>query len=244
MRMQQLPSLSLAKSDAGTSAGRAEGLDGKSIALDGASTAVLTDEAASKDAILDAARRIVSDSAPGDNAVISFAGHGLQGADGRFYLGAVDDAGRPTSRAPRSPGTSWRKSLPPPRAASPCCSTPAIPARPGCWPATTRRSPAIRSAIPSGLTVLAASKGRELSAEMRELGGGVFTYALVAGDRGRPRATDVNGNGRIEVSELYRSVKDKVSALRYGQQTPWLSRNQMIGDFAIFEWAESVSGLD
>ena len=46
--------------------------------------------------------------------------------------------------------------------------------------------------------------------------------------------TDVNGNGRIEVSELYRFVKDKVSALRNGEQTPWLARNQMIGDFAIF----------
>jgi hypothetical protein len=29
-------------------------------------------------------------------------------------------------------------------------------------------------------------------------------------------------------------VKDKVSSLRPGEQTPWLSRNQMIGDFAIF----------
>jgi hypothetical protein len=36
------------------------------------------------------------------------------------------------------------------------------------------------------------------------------------------------------VSELYRSVKDRVSTLRLGEQTPWLSRNQMIGDFALF----------
>jgi len=45
---------------------------------------------------------------------------------------------------------------------------------------------------------------------------------------------DADHNGRIEVSELYRYVKDKVSSLRPGEQTPWLSRNQMIGDFAIF----------
>jgi hypothetical protein len=43
-----------------------------------------------------------------------------------------------------------------------------------------------------------------------------------------------NHKGRVEVSELYRFVKDKVSALRDGEQTPWLSRNQMIGDFSLF----------
>ena len=85
----------------------------------------------------------------------------------------------------------------------------------------------------TGRAVLAASTERQFALEGHD-GHGVFTYALVEAILQKRAATDLNGNGRIEVSELYRSVKDRVSALRAGQQTPWLSRNQMIGDFAIF----------
>jgi uncharacterized caspase-like protein len=92
----------------------------------------------------------------------------------------------------------------------------------------------IRATIPTGLTVLAASKGRELSAEIPSLGGGVFNHVLAKGITVDRAAADRNANGRIEVSELYRYVKDNVSALRKGEQTPWLSRNQMVGDFALF----------
>ena len=88
--------------------------------------------------------------------------------------------------------------------------------------------------IPSGLTVFSASKGRELSEENPSIGGGVFTTALtrvIARDRAD---YDLNGNGIIEVSELYVWVKRQVVEQTEGRQTPWLARNQMIGDFALF----------
>jgi hypothetical protein len=45
---------------------------------------------------------------------------------------------------------------------------------------------------------------------------------------------DTNGNGVIEVSELYAGVKRQVVRQTEGRQTPWLARNQMVGDFAFF----------
>lgn len=60
------------------------------------------------------------------------------------------------------------------------------------------------------------------------------------------RAThDANGNGAIELSELFRSTKSLVSArVQAAQadtpaearlsQTPWMARNLMVGDFSLF----------
>lgn len=232
---RQLPTLALARADA-LSLARALRLQaGKSIAMSDESTIVLTDDDADKTAILEAARTIVASAQSGDNAVIFFAGHGLEGRDGRFYLGlsktgitdlegtalAWDDLAAILANG------KGRVTVLLDACHSGIAGT-------GLFASNDDAVKSIRSAIPSGLTVLSASKGRELSAELPKLGGGVFTYALsqaISGDRNR---ADANGNGRIEVSELYRYVKDKVSILRNGEQTPWLARNQMIGDFALF----------
>ena len=88
--------------------------------------------------------------------------------------------------------------------------------------------------IPSGLTVMSASKGRELSEESPDIGGGYFTKAVAEVISGSRSEYDTNRNGAIEVSELYRGVKRQVTTNTNGRQTPWLARNQMIGDFAVF----------
>ena len=82
--------------------------------------------------------------------------------------------------------------------------------------------------------MFSASKGRELSEENQKLGGGQFTQAVasvLSGDRAK---FDLNRNGVIEVSELYVGVKRQVVERTEGRQTPWLARNQMVGDFALF----------
>jgi hypothetical protein len=97
--------------------------------------------------------------------------------------------------------------------------------------------------------VFAASKGRESSYESPTVRGGVFSAAfadVVANERAKH---DTNHNGVIEVSELFVAIKRKVSIegypvreavakqegrLEVGTQTPWIARNKMLGDFALF----------
>jgi hypothetical protein len=97
--------------------------------------------------------------------------------------------------------------------------------------------------------VFSASKGREFSYENAELGGGIFSLAfadVVANQRG---AHDLNNNGVIEISELFLGIKRKVVVDGYPtraavaksegdesvpSQTPWIARNKMVGDFALF----------
>lgn len=230
-----LPDLGLAAADATNLKAALEALDGKSLALDSDTTVVLTDEAAGKAAILDAARAIVADTQPGDNAVISISAHGLRGEDGRFYVGlsktSIDDI-EGTALAWDDLASILATAKGRVTVLIDACHSGA--AGTGLLAANDDAVNAVRSAIPSGLTVLAAAKGRELSAEMSSVGGGVFTTAITLAIGKERDAADTNHNGRIEVSELYRAVKDRVSALRGGHQTPWLARNQMIGDFALF----------
>ncbi|CAN0583831.1 unnamed protein product, partial [Laminaria digitata] len=58
-------------------------------------------------------------------------------------------------------------------------------------------------------------------------------------------ARDLNGNGAVELSELFRGTKqlvsDRVQQAQQGAapadlltQTPWMARNLMVGDFALF----------
>ena len=82
-------------------------------------------------------------------------------------------------------------------------------------------------------TVVAAAKGRQESFEKQELGGGVFTNALVAA-LGNRAAVDSNKNGVIELSELYSKVKPAVLTEMQGLQTPWLARADMVGEVPLF----------
>ena len=91
--------------------------------------------------------------------------------------------------------------------------------------------------IPSGLMIFAASKGREVALEHPKIGNGYFTLAVADVIAKNRKKHDRNGNGVIEVSELYYGVKKQVvDQLRNSKQkqTPWLARNQMVGDFAVF----------
>ena len=57
------------------------------------------------------------------------------------------------------------------------------------------------------MLVLAASKGRQFSYEDPKWGGGAFTHALVEVLQRNWRSADLNANGVIEVSELYRALR-------------------------------------
>jgi hypothetical protein len=80
--------------------------------------------------------------------------------------------------------------------------------------------------------VLSASKGRQPSLESRQFGGGIFTAtvlrALTSPD------TDADGNGTVELSELFATAKHDVVEATGGRQTPWLSRSRFVGEVPLF----------
>jgi hypothetical protein len=84
------------------------------------------------------------------------------------------------------------------------------------------------------VTVLSASKGRQSSVEDSAEGGGVFTKALVDTITNSGSDADLNMNGSIEVSEVYRRIKSQVARKTNSTQTPWLAVDQAVGDRPIF----------
>jgi uncharacterized caspase-like protein len=86
----------------------------------------------------------------------------------------------------------------------------------------------------ASMIILSASKGRQLSEEDASSGGGRFSVTIDNILTKRRSAFDLDGNGAISVAELYRGLKAQVVRDSGGRQTPWLSRNLMVGDFDIF----------
>ncbi|MGI9355815.1 MAG: caspase family protein [Rhizobiaceae bacterium] len=86
------------------------------------------------------------------------------------------------------------------------------------------------------ITVVSASKGRQFSIESSRLQAGVFTAFLMDSltNAGRRRKYDTNGNSVLELSELYRALKRRVTTFTKGQQTPWIARNWTQGEVPLF----------
>ena len=83
------------------------------------------------------------------------------------------------------------------------------------------------------LVVLAGSKGRQLSQETKG-GGGRFTNAIVAAISAERTRQGVDRNALIDLGELYSSVKARVVGETQGEQTPWLTRNGLVGEMSLF----------
>ena len=84
------------------------------------------------------------------------------------------------------------------------------------------------------ILIFASSKGRQTSEESRELKAGVFTSGLFDVLARNRSHYDLNGNGTLEVSEVYRGLKSYVLEKTGGTQTPWLARFDLVGEFALF----------
>lgn len=229
----RLRDLAFAVADTRTLADSLAAADGRSIDLVAADP--LTDEAATPQAVLAAVERMVAEARPGETVAFFFAGHGVTGDDGRYYLATTGtDAGRIAETALPWDAVSGLLARSQARVLvflDACHSGIA-----GTEMTATNDDAAagMLAGVPSGLVVLSASKGRQFSEENAGAGGGVFTNA-VADVVARQRSVhDANGNGAIEVSELYAGVKRLVMERTDGRQTPWLARNRMVGDFALF----------
>jgi hypothetical protein len=84
------------------------------------------------------------------------------------------------------------------------------------------------------LVVLAGSKGRQLSHETAQAGGGLFTAAIAAVISEARATHDRDRSGLIDLGELYRLVKARVMVATKGRQTPWLVRNALVGEMTLF----------
>jgi hypothetical protein len=228
-----LPGLRFAGADAQTLRNAFDMLEGSSLEI--GMNANLVDDAASPDAILRKAREIIAAAKPGETVVFSFAGHGVTGPDGRFYMATTQtDLSRIATTA-----LAWDDLaviLKDARARVVVFLDACHSGTAGTDLFTTNDTAVqgLLDQVPSGLLVFSASKGRQLSEEVAQLGGGVFSNAVADVIARKRTAYDLDGNGAIEASELYAGVKRRVSELTDGRQVPWLARNELIGDFALF----------
>lgn len=93
--------------------------------------------------------------------------------------------------------------------------------------------------VPVGRSSLGGTRGLELAWEGKPPqlqgslagGHGLFTSALLEALAGQ--APDADRSGAVEVGELVDYVTDRVREASNGQQTPWVVRREMFGDFVV-----------
>ncbi len=175
-------------------------------------------------------REVVAMAKPNDTILVFAAGHGEVGPDGRFYLATYDTKKDDLANtalawdeiAKAFDGVKARVIV----LLDACrAGTSGFITNDDAAKALTTRSDAI--------AVIAASKGRQNSLEPSDGSGGFFTNAVVAAIKDRAR-TDSNGNGVIELDELYGAIKGAVVDQSKGRQTPWIARNRMVGPVPLF----------
>jgi Flp pilus assembly protein TadD len=84
----------------------------------------------------------------------------------------------------------------------------------------------------ASIAVIAASKGWQESFESDA--GGEFTSSVAELIGSKHGETDADGNGTVELAELYRALKIRVLDRTKGQQAPWIARNRMPGELPLF----------
>ena len=197
-------------------------------------TTIRVDRDATPSAVMTDIRSAITAAGPDDTILFFFAGHGGRTDDGRYFMAV------PTTDPARLAETAidWQQ------AAQLLGSTKGrvIAILDACHSGQTAVAPvpndgavaSLASVAQAPMVVLAASKGRQLSEESPDGAGGVFTQTLaklLGKDR---RATDANGDGVLQTSEIYRNLRQSVDAATGARQTPWLVRRNIVGDAPLF----------
>ncbi|MEL6623567.1 MAG: caspase family protein, partial [Pseudomonadota bacterium] len=199
------------------------------------------DERALKSKLTARIRAVVAEAGPQDTIMLFAAAHGDQGRDGKFYLVTRD-----TEKANlENTAIAWddiAAALQGVRARVVVFLDACRSGAAGQVSGTNDDAVAALLARDAPITVIAASKGRQDSEELKLPNGfvvGAFTSELVNAvviDRAK---TDTNANGAIELAELYGAIKPRVVAATANngddnKQTPWIARNQMVGEIPLF----------
>lgn len=193
---------------------------------------VLADDVDLRSRLTARIREAVKAAALEDTIMIFAAGHGSQGKDGKFYLMARNS----TPEDIEATGLAWDEIG---RALDGTKARVVIfldACRSGSAGGASTNDDVVSSLIArkTPITVIAASKGRQDSEEGAGGEGGRFTNAILRAITSGRAATDTNGNGAIELAELYGAVKREVLQVTGGRQTPWIARNQMVGEVPLF----------
>jgi hypothetical protein len=196
---------------------------------------VLIDEQATPQSIIAALENTVTAAGENDTILFSFAGHGVQGGDGHYYLTPsgfqvkdISGTGLPWTQIAAILGRAKTRVI----VMLDACHS-GLSGSEGLTD-NDEAAKALLAGSHAPMLVLAASKGRQLASEGPKWGGGVFTYAITKILDAKSGTYDVDGNGAIEVSELYRGLREILSRETGHQQSPWLVRQDLIGDFSVF----------
>ena len=200
---------------------------------------LLTDRAAGAEAILKAVAEAVAATGPDDTLLFSFAGHavgsGAAGTTGDLLLALPETrtgALKETALAWRDVAALLAKAKGKVVILLDACHTGL--AGSAAFATNDDVAGALMTTAGAPMVVLAASKGRQVALESAEKGGGVFTSAIVDVLGNGRGAADADANGVIDLGEFYAAVKTRVLRDTKGRQSPWLARNLLVGDMALF----------
>jgi hypothetical protein len=230
-RYAQLPELRFARSDAQAFAASLEAVRGGYYRE--VRTQLFLDEPQLGPALRARIGALQGETSRDDTVMLFAAGHGLRDSRGRFYL-----AGRDTDPARlEETAVSWDDlaGLLAGLSARVIVFLDACHAGAAADAAATNDDAAASFVRGDrAVTVISASKGRQVSQERAEAGGGVFSMSLARLVADPGRTADANGNRVLELSEVYGELKRRVAGMTSGEQTPWIARSRMVGEMPLF----------
>lgn len=195
-------------------------------------TKVLTNELATKDAILDGLDWITKQTTSKDVAAVFLSGHGVNNPNGQFYFlphnADVDSLKRTglSSFDLRSTVTALAgKTL---FFVDACHSANVMGTRKAVLDITGIINEL--ASAENGAVVFAASSGSQYSLENPAWSNGAFTKAVVEGLSGR---ADFKHSGRISINMLDYYISDRVKEITKGRQTPTTAKPETVADFPI-----------
>ncbi len=233
-----LPKLAYAKSDAQRFARALAASKGKAVQV--VQTTSLLDVDVTPGGVLAAVREAAQATGPDDTLVIFYAGHGIDGkAAGQADAGLVLTTPKTRMNDLKATALPWA-----------ALSAALVDARgtivvvldachagmagSDAFATNDDTVSALMTRAGAPMIVLAGSKGRQLSGETKQAGGGLFTEAIAKAISEARAAHDRDRNGLIDLGELYTAVKARVFEVTKGKQTPWLARNALVGEMALF----------
>jgi uncharacterized caspase-like protein len=195
---------------------------------------LLTDEHATRDAILDGLEWVEKNTTQNDIGMLFLSGHGWNDASGTYYfIPANFEVDRLRSTA--VPSAEVQKTVQSMAGKvvvflDTCFSGNVLGGSAAELRGDINRVANELVSAENGAVVFTASSGRQVALERPEWGNGAFTKALMEGLSGK---ADMMGRGTITINALDYYISERVKELTENQQTPTTAKPQTIADFPV-----------